>query len=178
MKRVKRKLRSAGGVTMVEMLCATIILVLLCLVMNAGIQLAMDSYLDVTAESETQLLLSTLADALSDKLRYAVVTETGDGAPKSSAGEVSVDTNGMVTVGGNALLPAGAYRKGKYIAELQKVEIGIIKDASDTPTDCYFTIGLKVKEKEASGGGDAISAETELTVRCLTPQSCKEGTTP
>ncbi len=168
MKRVKRKLQSAGGVTIVEMLCATAILIMLCLVMNAGIQLAMDSYLDETAESETQLLLSTLADALSDKLRYAVVTEAGSGTPKSSAGEVTVDADGRVTVGGKALLPAGVYRRGKYMAEQPTVEIELIRDASGTPIGCYFTVGLKVKEKEASGGG-AISAQTELTVRCLTP---------
>ncbi len=167
MKRVKQKLQSAGGVTIVEMLCATAILIMLCLVMNAGVQLAMNSYLDETAESETQLLLSTLADALSDKLRYAVVTGA-EGDPKSSAGEVTVDADGRVTVGGKALLPAGVYRRGKYMAEQPTVEIKLIKDASGTPTGCYFTVGLKVKEKEASGGG-AISAATELTVRCLTP---------
>jgi len=170
MKRIKRKLRSAGGLTLVEMLCAVVILVLLCLMMNTGIQLAVNSYQDETAESETQLLLSTLTDALSDKLRYAVVT--GDeGSLKSSLSEVGVNEDGRVTVDGQELLPAGVYRHGKYVAAKAEVE------AKEDASGCYFTVALEVRE--ASGGEHAISAETELTVRCLTPQkSSEEGTTP
>lgn len=167
MKRVKRKLRDAGGLSIVEMLGATVVLVLLCLLMNTGIQLDMKSYLNETAESETQLLLSTLADALSDKLRYAVVTKAEGGDLEISVGQVEVNGEGRVTVGGQELLPDGAYRHGKYKAETVVVTPEITDDAEGNPTGCCFNITLKVQE--ASGGGDAIFAETGLTVRCLTP---------
>lgn len=71
---MRRKLKENGGFSIVEMLCAVVILVLLCLLINSGLSMAMKSYRDVTAESETRLLLNDLSDALADRLRYAVVT--------------------------------------------------------------------------------------------------------
>ena len=78
---VRKKLKDIGGLTMVEMLCAVIILVLLVLMMNTGMHMAVRNYYSLTSESETELLLSSLTDALADKLRYAVLmreTETVD----------------------------------------------------------------------------------------------------
>jgi len=165
MKHIKRKLRSTGGFTLVETLCATVILILLCLIMNSGIQIAAASFQKETAEADTQLLLSTLTDALSDKLRYAKVTEEG-GNLVSSLGEVSVTADGKVMVGGEELLPDGVYRHGKYAAAPTETDGKIVTVEKDD-TGYYFTVKLKVQE--ASGGENAISAETELTVRCLNP---------
>lgn len=72
---MRRKLKDTGGFTLVEMLCAVAILVMLCLLMSTGISMAVKSYRDITAESETELLVSTITDALADKLRYCMVTE-------------------------------------------------------------------------------------------------------
>lgn len=71
---MRKKLKENGGFSMVEMLCAVVILVLLCLLTSSGLSMAMQSYRDVTAESEIQVLLNDLSDALADKLRYAIVT--------------------------------------------------------------------------------------------------------
>lgn len=76
---MRKKLKDAGGLTMVEMLCAVAILVLLVLMMNTGMHMAVRNYYSLTSESETELLLSSLTDTLADKLRYAVLmkeTET------------------------------------------------------------------------------------------------------
>lgn len=91
---MRKKLRSAGGLTLVEMLCAVAILVLLCLMMNTGMQMAVKSYDRLTAESETKLLLGSLSDALIDKLRYAVVTDTDT----LSIGEVRLENGRIVVV--------------------------------------------------------------------------------
>jgi len=173
MKSIKRKLRDSGGVTLVEMLCAVVILILLGLLLNTGLQMAVRSYLDVTAESETQLLLSTLTDALSDKLRYSTVYVKEDGTySRTSIGEITLDngTTGKVLVGGKNPLPDGAYRHGKYEVTTAAVTPKFIP-ASGPPTDCYFTVELEVQE--ASGN---ISAGATLTVRCLNPPK-KEGPT-
>ena len=63
---MRKKLDSSGGFTLVEMLCAVAILTLLCLMLGTGMQAAMETYREITAESETQLLLNTLVDANAD----------------------------------------------------------------------------------------------------------------
>ena len=78
---MKRKLKSSRGLSLVETLCAVLILILLGLMVNTGLNMALNSYREITAQAEAELLLSTLADALADDLRYArdVKVETVDG---------------------------------------------------------------------------------------------------
>lgn len=71
MKKIGSRLRDSGGFTLVELLAACVVLILLGLILSAGLSVAAKSYHDVTAESEAQLLLSTLADAVMDDLRFA-----------------------------------------------------------------------------------------------------------
>jgi len=171
MKKVQRKLRDSGGVTLIETLCAVVILTLLGLLLNTGLQMAVKSYHDMTAESETQLLLNTLTNALSDKLRYSTVTRRSDGTFASSIGEITLDggTEGQVLVNGKSLLPDGAYGNGRYI--VKGVATGGVAFYLGPDRNCYQ---LTLTVKEASGN---ISAGAELTVRCLNPLK-KEGTTP
>jgi len=168
MKKIKQKLRSSGGLTLVEMLCGVVILILLGLLLNTGLSMAVKSYMDVTAESETQLLLSTVADALSDKLRYSTVTKDADGTLKPGSvtvtitGESSlVAKKGQVLVNDKRLLPDGAYGRGKYIVE-SSIGTGELI-TYDSTTNCFI---LNLKVREASGD---ISASTTLSVRCLNP---------
>ena len=78
---MKKKLKSSAGFSLVEMLCAVAVLMLLCVMVNTGLSVAMKTYFDLTAESETQLLLNTLTDAIAGELRYAHETKTaGNGA--------------------------------------------------------------------------------------------------
>lgn len=170
---MRKKLKNTSGLTFVEMLCATAILLLLVLMMSTGMQMALASYRTHTGDAETQLLLNSLTDALSDKLRYCVVTVDTGGTYKScSVGEVGVNAAGHVTVGGKELLSAGAYgEKGtdgsrRYQVEPSGFQCNISKS---TPV---FKIQLKVEDTQTG-----ISKEATLTVRCLNPVK-KEGTSP
>lgn len=170
---MKEKLENAGGLTLVEMLCAVAILVLLCLLMNTGMQMAAKSYDRLTAESETQLLFGSLSDALIDKLRYCVVTEKPDPAGGASKYEYSIGTfdvsgSGMVLVGGDRLLPDGAYGTGRWEYRVECIE----KDGNKLPLVRYeggnFIVNFKVIWKKDKG----VSAQTPeggLVVRCLNP---------
>jgi type II secretory pathway component PulJ len=164
---MRRKLAGHEGLTLVELLAAVVILILLGLILNAGLQMAMTSYRAMIAQSETELLLSTLADILADDLRYAEDVAAKEGMLDSyfsdSYGEgtrLRLE-NGKVYAdgGGNSglrVLPDGAYGlNGRY--EVDAMEIGY--------ADRVFTLKLSVKEKD----GD-IHAETELAVRCLNPE--------
>lgn len=164
---MRDKLRNEQGLTLVEMLCAVIILILLALMLNTGLQMAVHSYRDITARSEVQLLLSTLSDALADDLRYArdVVTDSGGTLMSYSSdsyndgGRASLEINsdsGQVMAGGKRVLPAGAYGNGAYRVREMNITYETRADGS------FFTISLKVGQAE----GD-ISAGTEFAVRCL-----------
>lgn len=169
---MRGKMSDSRGFSLVEMLCATVILVLLGLLVNTGLQLAMRSYQDLTAQSEAELLLSAVSNALADDLRYARDVQT-DGSPENKltsyqSQRYNDDTRrtklwvpdedsddgilGQLYANNYRVLPGGAYGNGAY--EIDKLEI-IYKDG-------LFTIDLTVKQTE----GD-ISAGTQFTVRCL-----------
>ena len=178
---MRKKLAEKSGVSLVEMLCATIILVLLGLLLNTGLQLSLKSYRELRAESETQLLLATAIDALADDLRYArrVETDTG-GALKSYLSDsygketdIKVDDTGQLLAAGKRVLPPGAYGKGAY--HIEKLEI-TYDNAS-----LLFTVKLEVTAPGIPGAG-AKTPEEGVTIRCLNPAMTapegEGGTTP
>ena len=77
---MRKKLKEEAGLTLVEMLAATVILILLALMLNTGLQMALHSYETMIAKSEVELLLSTAVDALADDLRYARDVDGQDGS--------------------------------------------------------------------------------------------------
>lgn len=166
---MRKKLRDSSGLTMVETLCAAAILVLLCLMMNTGIHMAVTNYRTLTGEAEAQLLLSSLSDALADKLRYCVVTESK--VPPQSIGEVRVSTDHQVTVGGDKLLPEGAYGEPKAdgTRRYQVTDASVTEPPYAVGAKPVFTVRLEVKDTQTN-----LSKEANLTVRCLNPVK-KEG---
>lgn len=168
------KLRDSRGLTLIEMLCAVVILILLGLLINTGLNMAVKSYRDITAQSELELLLSTISDALADDLRYAKQVETnGDGTLKEYHSETYNTTESQTTTlsvkytDGDGhygqlyaneyrLLSSGAYGNGAYIVPENGLKI--------TFDHGLFTIDLTVCQREGT-----LSAHTEFTVRCLNP---------
>lgn len=75
--RLRSRLRSQKGVTLMEMIVAAGVLAVLALMLNTGLMMAQNSYYRSVGESESQMLLSTLSDLIARELRYArdVVTE-------------------------------------------------------------------------------------------------------
>lgn len=183
---LKKKLQGSGGLTMVEMLCATVILILLILMAGTGIHMAVRSYYTVTMESESQLLISSIISALSDKLRYAQVYENADGTyeifisgEKKTADQIVRVENGILLIADQQLLPTGAYGdKVRNPNELlpdgkdnnTKFKVTKTKKDSDNVWDFVtysagcFTIRFTVVEE-----GTGLSKEASVTVRCLNP---------
>ena len=157
--RLKQILKNQSGFMLVEMLCVVLVLGILGLLLNSGMMMAMRNYHELTAASEVQVLLSTLADALIDDLRYARdVQVVGDDLQSYASDSYGSNTSfsldgGQLLAAGQRVLPAGAYRNGKY-------------ELPDLPEIKYqngcFTVSLSVQE---TGGG--MSAETEFSVYCL-----------
>lgn len=163
---MREKLRDERGLTLVEMLCAAVILIILGLMVNTGLQMAVRSYQSAAAQSELQLLLSSLSNALADDLRYAreeIVTGAGGTLVSYSSDSYGTNTslgigdNGQVMAGTESgakrVLPSAAYGNGAYEVK----EMGITYESEG-----FFHIELKVGQAEG-----AISAKTDFTVRCL-----------
>lgn len=181
---MRKKLKDASGLTMVEMLCAVVILVLLCLMTNTGMHMAVANYRTLTGEAEAQLLLSSLSDALADKLRYCVVTVDKDTGAYKKCSICSIEplstsvkadsTTHRVTVNSKELLPEGAYGEKTDAAggnrRYQATEASITEPSSYVVGERpEFTVKLKVEDTQTN-----LTKETTLTVRCLNPVK-KEG---
>lgn len=166
---MRKKLNSESGLTLVEMLAVVVILILLGLLLNTGLQMAMSTYRTIVAQSEVELLLSTAMDAISDDLRYARdvaedgtdgFTYTSDSFGVDAALGLNSDGQIVAMVGGEEkrLLSTGAYGlNGAY--QVKNIKISY--------TQPNFTIELTVATKDG-----AISAQTPdggVTVRCLNP---------
>ena len=170
--KIVKKLRSRRGLSVIELLAAVLALTLLCLALGSGLNLAVHSYRVMIAEAETELLLSTAADALMDELRFADPwAELGEGGKLAiyesqrygPYASIAIDGDGRLVVKnptapelGHQLLASGVYGKdGSY--ELALLDDGITYD----PATHLFTFTLQAKQ------GDLASAEQEFTVRCL-----------
>lgn len=177
---MRKKLNSESGLTLVEMLCAVVILILLGLLLNTGLQMAVHSYRSLTALSEAELLLSTAVDAIADDLRYARNVTDGAGVTYDSDSygkgvRLDVDpADGQIKAyqgaagDGMRVLPTGAYGAGgAYVVDGMK--IAIPPDAPDAPADeITFTIELTVKSKD--GNVLAKTPDGGVGVRCLNPK--------
>lgn len=193
---MRSKLKDASGLTLVEMLCGTVILVLLCLVMNTGMHAALAEYRTLTSEAETRLLLSSLSDALTDKLRYCVVyTDKTTGAYKRcSIGEIDASSGKLIIKETDAtgvpvekpLLPEGAY--GELIGAERKYKVTVeagsftpditAKDPADPESPRTATFKIKLTVEETTGSISSKTPEEGLVIRCLNPVRKEEGTTP
>ena len=69
-----KKLRNQNGLTLTEMLCTVIIVLLFSSLVAVGANAAVRSFRISMADSQAQELCSTLTTAISDKLRYCTAT--------------------------------------------------------------------------------------------------------
>lgn len=65
------KNKNTAGLTLTEMLCCVVIMLLVSIGMVNGVSLAMRNYESSLMASESQVLCSTLTSMVSDELRYA-----------------------------------------------------------------------------------------------------------
>jgi prepilin-type N-terminal cleavage/methylation domain-containing protein len=164
---MKKKLRSQKGMTFIELVAAVMIMSLLGLMLQSGIGLAVKSYRRMTADSETQLLLSTATSALTDELRYARDIKTNEDTTLNDFTSVSfgrhttlsVSSDGQLMVNadsgsnGKRLIATGAYGNGAYSISLCEITY----DSAGG----IFHVRLSVSD------GESGETDTEFDVRCL-----------
>ena len=115
------KNRAKAGLTLVEMLCTVLIVLLFSIGLVNGMSLAVRSYQQSLMSSESQVLVSTLTSIVSDELRYSGTVTP----PEEEGGTVyffsrtygedsafSQNEDGQVLLKDNKLLPSKAYHYG------------------------------------------------------------------
>ena len=137
-----KKLRNQNGLTLTEMLCTVIIVLLFSSLVAVGANAAVRSFRISMADSQAQELCSTLTTAISDKLRYCTVETDavfiqGVGYVYRSADKIfTVNDRGQVYLGENKFLGAYAYPEGLKV-----------KDFSVIYEENVFTVKFQIEDR-------------------------------
>lgn len=157
-----KKLRNQNGLTLTEMLCTVIIVLLFSSLVAVGANAAVRSFRISMADSQAQELCSTLTTAISDKLRYCMVETDavfiqGVGYVESPAENIFTvnSDSGQVYLGKNKLLGAYAYPEGLKV-----------KDFSVIYEENVFTVQFQIKD-----GRDTKLAEANFQVKQINQET-------
>lgn len=158
-----KKLRNQNGLTLTEMLCTVIIVLLFSSLAAVGANAAVRSFRISMADSQAQELCSTLTTAISDKLRYCTVEADntvfiqGVGYVKGPADKIFTADSGQVYLGENKLLGAYAYPEGLKVKDFS-VEYN--------DTERVFTVQFQIKDRR-----DTKLAEANFQVKQINQET-------
>lgn len=158
-----KKLRNQNGLTLTEMLCTVIIVLLFSSLVAVGANAAVRSFRISMADSQAQELCSTLTTAISDKLRYCTVETDavfiqGVGYVKGPAKDIfTVKDSGQVYLGENKFLGAYAYPEG-----LKVQGFSVSYDA----TKRIFTVAFQIED-----GRDTKLAKADFQVKQINQET-------
>ena len=159
-----KKLRNQNGLTLTEMLCTVIIVLLFSSLVAVGANAAVRSFRISMADSQAQELCSTLTTAISDKLRYCTVETDavfiqGVGYVYRPANEIFTvkSDSGQVYLGENKFLGAYAYPEGLKVKDFS-VEYN--------DTERVFTVKFQIKDRR-----DTKLAEADFQVKQINQET-------
>ena len=120
-----KKLKSKRGMTLVELLCGIVVLLLITSLLTVGARFAVKTYRTSMASAQAQTLCSTLTTAITDKLRYCgnvsanggriFITDVGSVSGDEESGGVFKIEDGEVLLGSRKLLGSKAYPEGLQV---------------------------------------------------------------
>lgn len=156
-----KKLKENRGMTLVELLCSIVILLLSTALVTVGVRLAIHTYQECMESSEAQVLCSTLTTAISDKLRYCgSVTQSENGGftqifiqnvgSVEGEGEAFQIKDGKVMLGGKKLLGSGVYPQGLKVNRLDM-----------SYDDRIFTVTIEI----ADTSGNVLAKNQDFQVK-------------
>ena len=158
-----KKLRNQNGLTLTEMLCTVIIVLLFSSLVAVGANAAVRSFRISMADSQAQELCSTLTTAISDKLRYCTVEADntvfiqGVGYVKGPAKDIFTADSGQVYLRENKLLGAYAYPEGLKVKDFS-VEYN--------DTERVFTVKFQIEDWQ-----DTKLAEANFQVKQINQET-------
>ena len=160
-----KKLRNQNGLTLTEMLCTVIIVLLFSSLVAVGANAAVRSFRISMADSQAQELCSTLTTAISDKLRYCTVETDhtvflqGVVYVEGAANEIFTlnSDSGQVYLGENKFLGAYAYPEGLKVKDFSVEYNG---------TERVFTVKFQIKDRR-----DTKLAEADFQVKQINQET-------
>lgn len=160
-----KKLRNQNGLTLTEMLCTVIIVLLFSSLVAVGANAAVRSFRISMADSQAQELCSTLTTAISDKLRYCTVEADntvfiqGVGYVKGPAENIFTvnSDSGQVYLGENKFLGAYAYPEGLKVQDFSVKYDG---------TKRIFTVAFQIED-----GRDTKLAKANFQVKQINQET-------
>lgn len=158
-----KKLRNQNGLTLTEMLCTVIIVLLFSSLVAVGANAAVRSFRISMADSQAQELCSTLTTAISDKLHYCTVEADntvfiqGVGYVKGPAKDIFTADSGQVYLRENKLLGAYAYPEGLKVKDFS-VEYN--------DTERVFTVQFQIED-----GRDTKLAKADFQVKQINQET-------
>lgn len=142
--------RSNSGFTLVEILCAVIVVVLLTAMIITGISFGARNYSKNLSISEARTLYCTLATVVSDELRFATAVETDSGGTVTYLfsqiyGEIDTDVfhsdgNGHIYLEDHKLLSNSSYTHSS------KAVVDVLYDSVST----IFTVDIAINDSKGS----------------------------
>lgn len=167
--RLRNKLSDTRGLTVIEMLCTTCILVLLCMMVSTGLSMAVYQYRMLTAEAETELLVNSIVSSLSDRLRENRLTVTMSGG--SGGGSYSCSMGEVTTAPGSADAGKTAPAMGTVILE-KKVSLKngeLVTPLKVMSSATILPVGTKIAITGAGAGATATAALPDGSSISLNP---------
>lgn len=164
---MKKKLASRGGLTLVELLAAIMILALIGVGMATGMTAAIQTYERSVFASETLVLQDTINTTLGEYLRYASGVVDASGTVTVASEEYGTGT--FVTGKGGAVFTAGAgylyFDVGGKKALV--VNSGAYTDLTVTNFAITYASGTGVfhvtyQLQKKEGGGIAVNCQTDF----------------
>ena len=157
-----KKLRNQNGLTLTEMLCTVIIVLLFSSLVAVGANAAVRSFRISMADSQAQELCSTLTTAISDKLRYCTVETDavfiqGVGYVEATADKIFTADSGQVYLGENKLLGVYAYPEGLKVQDFSVKYDG---------TKRIFTVAFQIEDRR-----DTKLAEADFQVKQINQET-------
>lgn len=150
------------GLTLVEMLCTIVTLLLMAMLMTTGVKLAADTFTKTISSSHARVLCSNLQTVASDELRFtpSVQLDAQGKVTRFYSGNFSrevnfsTDEDGHVRLGDDAILSANAYPYG--------LRASVTIDAYDKENR-VFTVTICVENAEKT----ATLASVTFDVKAL-----------
>lgn len=109
--------KSKRGMTIMEMLCTIVTLLLMTMLVTTGVKLAANTFTKTISSSHARILCSNLQTVVSDELLFSTTLDLDDdrnivsfySTDLGKNVQFSTDADGHILLGGRALLSANAY---------------------------------------------------------------------
>ena len=164
--KLRKKLRSKKGFTLVELLVTVIVMLLVTEIISLTIQLSVKYYTKSVRASESQVVCSALATAVQEELQYATkISSNTSGYTYYSRARQHGSGCTIVTDGGKVYIKKGSDLYGIVGSKTYTYDLAAALTTSWDDTDKFFDVTIQVgPDADHDGTLESVLATQEFTV--------------